>query len=160
MTPLATRRLLAPALLLLPVLSACVATPANPSAARASVLAGIVSRASACNAGYARRDTLDRFLQAERARGATPEQIDKAAVAKRPAVLLCDEPTGALDIETGKVVLDAIDRINRELGTTTAVITHNAAISRMAHRVFSFADGRVVETRTNETRARVEELVW
>ncbi|ODT45385.1 MAG: hypothetical protein ABS59_17415 [Methylobacterium sp. SCN 67-24] len=71
MTPLAARRLLAPALLLLPVLSACVSTPSNPSAARASVLAGIVSRASACNAGYARRDTLDRFLQAERARGST-----------------------------------------------------------------------------------------
>lgn len=68
-------RLMAPALALLPVLSACVSTPSNPSAARATVLAGIVSRASACNAGYARRETLDRFLQAERARGATPEQI-------------------------------------------------------------------------------------
>lgn len=75
MPPLPAVRLLAPALVLLPVLSACVSTSGNPSAARASVLAGIVSRASACNAGYARRDTLDRFLQSERARGATPEQI-------------------------------------------------------------------------------------
>ena len=63
------------------------------------------------------------------------------AIAKRPDVLLCDEPTGALDVGTGIVVLEAIARINRELGTTTAVITHNAAISAMADRVISLSDG-------------------
>ncbi|HWB82309.1 MAG TPA: ABC transporter ATP-binding protein [Nannocystaceae bacterium] len=82
------------------------------------------------------------------------------AIAKRPSVLLCDEPTGALDIETGRVVLVALERINRELGTTTAVITHNAAISAMAHRVVVFGDGRVKEARTNTHRASAEELQW
>src|SRR5437762_4463468 len=65
------------------------------------------------------------------------------AIAKRPEVLLCDEPTGALDITTGIVVLDVIERVNRELGTTTVVITHNAAIAGMADRVISLADGRI-----------------
>jgi putative ABC transport system ATP-binding protein len=82
------------------------------------------------------------------------------AIAKRPSVLLCDEPTGALDIETGRVVLAALERINSELGTTTAVITHNAAISDMAHRVVVFADGRVKDLRTNTARRRAEELAW
>jgi putative ABC transport system ATP-binding protein len=82
------------------------------------------------------------------------------AVAKRPDVLLCDEPTGALDIETGIVVLSVIERINRELGTTTAVITHNAAIAEMAHRVIHLADGRVKEVRVNEQRAKATALVW
>jgi putative ABC transport system ATP-binding protein len=82
------------------------------------------------------------------------------AIAKRPTVLLCDEPTGALDIETGRVVLAALERINRELGTTTAVITHNAAISDMAHRVAVFGDGRVKELRTNPARMHAEELAW
>ena len=82
------------------------------------------------------------------------------AIAKRPAVLLCDEPTGALDIVTGIVVLEALARVNAELGTTTIVITHNAAISEMADRVVRLADGRVasVETRTAKRAAR--ELVW
>ena len=65
------------------------------------------------------------------------------AIAKRPDVLLCDEPTGALDVATGIVVLEAIERVNRELGTTTAVITHNAAIAGMADRVVRLADGRI-----------------
>jgi len=82
------------------------------------------------------------------------------AIAKRPDVLLCDEPTGALDIATGIVVLDAIDRVNRELGTTTAVITHNAAVSAMAHRVVSLADGHIVSVRRNDTRRTPQELVW
>jgi putative ABC transport system ATP-binding protein len=82
------------------------------------------------------------------------------AIAKRPAVLLCDEPTGALDIETGRLVLLALERINRELGTTTAVITHNAAIAEMAHRVVVFGDGRVKELRTNAQRKSAEELAW
>jgi putative ABC transport system ATP-binding protein len=82
------------------------------------------------------------------------------AIAKRPAVLLCDEPTGALDIATGIVVLEALATINRELGTTTIVITHNAAIASMADRVIRLADGRIaaIETRTDKVAAR--DLSW
>jgi putative ABC transport system ATP-binding protein len=82
------------------------------------------------------------------------------AVAKRPDVLLCDEPTGALDIATGVLVLEAIDQVNRELGTTTAVITHNAAVSAMADRVVSLADGRIATERRNVTKLRAAELNW
>ena len=82
------------------------------------------------------------------------------AIAKRPAVLLCDEPTGALDISTGMLVLEALDRVNRELGTATAVITHNAAIAAMADRVVRLADGRVVDVRTNSRRVAPKELQW
>ena len=83
------------------------------------------------------------------------------AIAKRPAVLLCDEPTGALDISTGIVVLEALERVNRELGTTTVVITHNAAIAAMADRVIRLADGRVTtaERRTGRKLAP-RELSW
>ena len=82
------------------------------------------------------------------------------AIAKRPAVLLCDEPTGALDISTGVVVLEALERVNAEMGTTTVVITHNAAIASMADRVIRLADGRVVsvEDRTGKTAPR--DLSW
>ncbi|WP_368427033.1 ABC transporter ATP-binding protein [Tistlia sp.] len=82
------------------------------------------------------------------------------AIAKRPALLLCDEPTGALDSATGILVLEAIHRVNRELGTTTALITHNAVIAEVADRVLRFADGRIVETRVNETRRAPKELAW
>ncbi len=82
------------------------------------------------------------------------------AIAKRPDVLLCDEPTGALDLATGVVVLEAIDRVNRELGTTTAVITHNAAVADMADRVFAMADGHVVNERRNSKRTPARELHW
>jgi len=82
------------------------------------------------------------------------------AIVKRPDVLLCDEPTGALDVQTGKSVLRAIDRINREFGTTTAVITHNAVISRMAHRVIHISGGEIHEIRENEGRCSAEELDW
>jgi len=82
------------------------------------------------------------------------------AIAKRPDVFLCDEPTGALDVSTGKVVLDVIARVNRELGMTTAVITHNAVIARMADRVLQMADGRLVDDRRNPTRASPSELQW
>jgi len=83
------------------------------------------------------------------------------AIAKRPAVLLCDEPTGALDISTGVVVLEALARVNAELGTTTVVITHNAAIAGMADRVIRLADGRVaaIEARTGRKLA-ARELSW
>ena len=82
------------------------------------------------------------------------------AVAKRPDVLLCDEPTGALDIATGILVLEAIQQVNQELGTTTAVITHNAAVADMADRVVSLSDGRVLSDRRNEKKLRASELSW
>jgi putative ABC transport system ATP-binding protein len=82
------------------------------------------------------------------------------AVAKRPQVLLCDEPTGALDVHTGALVLEVIDRVNRELGTTTAVITHNAVIAEMADRVISLSDGRIAGVKQNATRKAASELVW
>lgn len=82
------------------------------------------------------------------------------AIAKRPEVLLCDEPTGALDVKTGVLVLDAIARINQELGTTTAVITHNAVIAGMANRVISLLDGCIVSVRQNATKMLPRELAW
>ena len=82
------------------------------------------------------------------------------AIAKRPDVLLCDEPTGALDYETGKLVLEAIDTVNRELGTTTALITHNVAIAAMADRVARMTSGRIVEDRRNPHRVAPEALSW
>ncbi len=82
------------------------------------------------------------------------------AIAKRPAVLLCDEPTGALDSKTGVVVLQALDRVSRELGTTTAVITHNAGIADMADRVLIMTDGRISDERRNATRKPPEEISW
>lgn len=82
------------------------------------------------------------------------------AIAKRPAVLLCDEPTGALDVRTGITVLEAVERINRDLGTLVVVITHNAIMADMADRVFMLSDGRIVSERRNETRAPVRELKW
>jgi putative ABC transport system ATP-binding protein len=82
------------------------------------------------------------------------------AIAKQPEVLLCDEPTGALDVKTGILVLEVIERVNRELGTTTAVITHNAVIAEMAHRVVSLLDGRIAGVKTNERRLPARELKW
>jgi putative ABC transport system ATP-binding protein len=82
------------------------------------------------------------------------------AIAKRPDVLLCDEPTGALDVATGKLVLDAIARISRELGTTTVIVTHNAAVGGMADRVVRFADGAVTTITVNDRRRSAQEMVW
>jgi len=82
------------------------------------------------------------------------------AIAKRPDVLLCDEPTGALDITTGMRVLEAIERVNRELGTTTAVITHNSAIADMADRVVALADGRIAGVRSNASKCTAREIHW
>lgn len=82
------------------------------------------------------------------------------AIAKRPDVLLCDEPTGALDISTGIAVLGALERVNSELGTTTAVITHNAAISAMADRVISLADGRITSDVRNATKQPAATIEW
>jgi putative ABC transport system ATP-binding protein len=82
------------------------------------------------------------------------------AIAKRPELLLCDEPTGALDYRSGVVVLEVIERVNRELGTATAVITHNAPIAEMANRVVLLHDGKVQEERRNETRAEARDIRW
>jgi len=82
------------------------------------------------------------------------------AIAKQPDVLLCDEPTGALDVNTGIAVLEAIERVNHELGTTTAVITHNVVISEMAHRIVHLADGRISSVEVNETQRHPGELEW
>ena len=82
------------------------------------------------------------------------------AVAKRPDVMLCDEPTGALDSETGRIVLRVLEQVNRELGTTTAVITHNAPIASMADRVIRIADGRIVDVHVNETKLSPDVIEW
>ncbi|MCA9216838.1 MAG: ATP-binding cassette domain-containing protein, partial [Planctomycetales bacterium] len=104
-------------------------------------------------------DRMDHF-PAQMSGGEQQRVAIARAIAKRPSVLLCDEPTGALDIKTGIVVLEVIDRINRELGTTTAVITHNAAISEMANRVISLTDGRIASVQQRDHRKSAKELVW
>ncbi len=82
------------------------------------------------------------------------------AIAKRPDVLMCDEPTGALDYRTGVRVLDVLERANRELGTTTAIITHNAPIAAIADRVITISDGTIQDVAVNATRASTSELRW
>lgn len=82
------------------------------------------------------------------------------AIAKRPEVLLCDEPTGALDVKTGIVVLEAIERLNRELGTLTVIITHNAVMADLADRVIYLMDGRVQQVRENARRCPASSLKW
>jgi putative ABC transport system ATP-binding protein len=81
-------------------------------------------------------------------------------VAKRPSLLLCDEPTGALDSRTGIVVLEVIERVNSELGTATVLITHNAPIAQMAHRVVTLGDGRIQSEQRPARRVPARELVW
>jgi putative ABC transport system ATP-binding protein len=82
------------------------------------------------------------------------------AVAKRPEVMLCDEPTGALDSKTGVIVLEALVQANLELGTTTAIITHNASIGRIGDRIFHFRDGRIATVEANATRLPAAEVTW
>ena len=82
------------------------------------------------------------------------------AVAKNPAVLLCDEPTGALDSATGVVVLEVLEKVNRELGTLTVLITHNAGIADMADRVIRLSDGQIAEIRANPAKKAARELSW
>ena len=82
------------------------------------------------------------------------------AIAKNPEVLLCDEPTGALDSATGIKVLEALTQVNRAVGATTLVITHNAAIRDIADRVIRFADGRIVEESVNVTKKAASEVSW
>jgi putative ABC transport system ATP-binding protein len=104
-------------------------------------------------------DRLDHF-PAQLSGGEQQRVAIARAVAKRPEVLLCDEPTGALDVETGKLVLAALAKVNRELGTTVAVITHNAAIGRMGDRVLRMHSGQIGAIERNAVRADPEELEW
>lgn len=104
-------------------------------------------------------DRLDHF-PAQLSGGEQQRVAIARAVAKRPAILLCDEPTGALDSKTGVLVLEVIERVNRELGTATAIITHNAPIAEIANRVVTLADGRVQSERSVSLRRRAHELSW
>jgi len=104
-------------------------------------------------------DRLDHF-PAQLSGGEQQRVAIARAIAKRPTVLLCDEPTGALDSTTGIRVLEAIEATNRDLGTTTAVITHNAVIGEMADRVVRLHDGQIAESRANPRRRDPAELVW
>ena len=104
-------------------------------------------------------DRLDHF-PAQLSGGEQQRVAIARAVAKRPEVLLCDEPTGALDITTGVVVLEALAKVNEELGTTTVVITHNQAISAMADRVVYLADGRITRIEHNEHKLTARDLSW
>lgn len=82
------------------------------------------------------------------------------AIAKRPDILLCDEPTGALDAKTGKLVLSVLEEVNRETGTTTAIITHNAAIGALGDTVLRMSSGEIIERYNNKTRASVDSIEW
>jgi len=104
-------------------------------------------------------DRLDHF-PAQLSGGEQQRVAIARAVAKRPDILLCDEPTGALDLATGVRVLEVIERVNRELGTTTAVITHNAPVGKIADRVISLADGRIASVVRNEIKCAPSELRW
>src|SRR5512143_2413850 len=104
-------------------------------------------------------DRLDHF-PAQLSGGEQQRVAIARAVAKRPDVLLCDEPTGALDYPTGRLVLEVLERVNREMGTLTVVITHNAAIAAMAERVIRISSGEIAEIRVNERRLSPAELSW
>jgi putative ABC transport system ATP-binding protein len=104
-------------------------------------------------------DRLDHF-PAQLSGGEQQRVAIARAIAKRPTLLLCDEPTGALDYQTGILVLEVLDRINRELGTATAVITHNAPIAALADRIVTLADGRIESERRNVHKARPREIRW
>ncbi|MEJ2362676.1 MAG: ATP-binding cassette domain-containing protein, partial [Gammaproteobacteria bacterium] len=104
-------------------------------------------------------DRLDHF-PAQLSGGEQQRVAIARAIAKQPEVLLCDEPTGALDSKTGIVVLEALQRVNQELGTTTVIITHNAGIARMADRVIHLADGRISEVEVNTTRLAPRDMNW
>lgn len=104
-------------------------------------------------------DRLDHF-PAQLSGGQQQRVAIARAIAKRPQVLLCDEPTGALDSATGVIVLNALQRVNRELGTTTAIITHNAGIAEMADRVILLADGKISDIKLNPEPKNASEIVW
>ncbi len=100
------------------------------------------------------------FFPAQLSGGEQQRVAIARAIAKRPDVLLCDEPTGALDVETGKSVLAVLEHVNRALGTTVVVITHNASIGRLADRVLRMRDGRIVEDERHDHREAVDEVEW
>jgi putative ABC transport system ATP-binding protein len=100
------------------------------------------------------------FFPAQLSGGEQQRVAIARAIAKRPDVLLCDEPTGALDFETGRLVLNALARVNRELDTTTVIITHNAVIAEMADRVIRLSSGRIVEETRHPCRASADSLSW
>ncbi|MCT4683723.1 MAG: ABC transporter ATP-binding protein [Roseicyclus sp.] len=102
---------------------------------------------------------LDHF-PAEMSGGEQQRVAIARAIAKQPEVLLCDEPTGALDSKTGVAGLEVLRQINDDLGTTTVVITHNAGIRAMAHRVINFADGKIAGVEVNESRLAPNEISW
>jgi putative ABC transport system ATP-binding protein len=104
-------------------------------------------------------DRLDHF-PAQLSGGEQQRVAVARAIAKRPDVLLCDEPTGALDFQTGVLVLSVLERVNRELGTTTAIITHNAPIAAMAERVITLADGRIAHVERPARRTPAQEIRW
>lgn len=104
-------------------------------------------------------DRMDHF-PAQMSGGQQQRVAIARAIAKRPRLLLCDEPTGALDASTGRLVLEVLLRANLELGTTTAIITHNAAIGAMADRVVTIADGRIQRIDINATRTPPSEVIW
>lgn len=104
-------------------------------------------------------DRLDHF-PAQMSGGEQQRVAIARAIAKRPEVLLCDEPTGALDFQTGKIVLEALAQVNRELGTTTAVITHNAGIAGMADRVITMRSGEITNIQYNEHKLAPSALEW
>ncbi len=104
-------------------------------------------------------DRLDHF-PAQLSGGEQQRVAIARAIAKRPDVLLCDEPTGALDLKTGVIVLEALARVNRELGTTTVVITHNVDIARMADRVIHLSDGQITAIEVNNDKKSAAELAW
>jgi putative ABC transport system ATP-binding protein len=104
-------------------------------------------------------DRLDHF-PAQLSGGEQQRVAIARAVAKQPDLLLCDEPTGALDAQTGRLVLQVLEQVNQELGTTTAIITHNAPIAAMADRVVTLADGRIKSEVRNASKARAGDLVW
>jgi putative ABC transport system ATP-binding protein len=104
-------------------------------------------------------DRLDHF-PAQLSGGEQQRVAIARAVAKRPRLLLCDEPTGALDAETGKLVLRVLDEVNRETGTTTAIITHNVAIAKLGDRVIRMSSGEIADVSQNECRASPDEIEW
>lgn len=105
------------------------------------------------------RDRMDHF-PSEMSGGEQQRVAIARAIAKRPEILLCDEPTGALDSSTGVQVLEALRNINTRFGTTTVIITHNAEIQRMAHRVIQFQDGKISQVTTNDHPVAPSEIVW
>lgn len=104
-------------------------------------------------------DRLDHF-PAQLSGGEQQRVAIARAISKNPAVLLCDEPTGALDSQTGVIVLQALERINRELGTATAIITHNVDIAGMADRVVHLSNGHIASVEVNKVKKSAGELVW